>query len=98
MLLAELLIKLILWIVEPGHHGNPHSLLEFHRDVPPVFVCDRHFLLGYTSHLVAEGADDSFWLQGLSIWPYLQYLMHLFADLVPPMLAPLQVWLLTTGR
>jgi len=47
-------------------------------------------LLDYIGALVAEGADDTLWLQGLSMWPYLVHGMHVLAHLAPPVLAPLQ--------
>jgi hypothetical protein len=42
--------------------------------------------------LLKSDDDDDSWLQGLSFQPYLVYQMHfLLANLMPPVLAPLQV-------
>ena len=94
---AQIFIKLVRWILEPHLHLSPHSTLQVIRDFPPILICDRHVLPEYAGALVAEVADHSFWLQGLSMWPYLVYGMHLDVNLVPPVLAPLLATTHCTG-
>jgi hypothetical protein len=60
-------------------------------------MCDRHLPPDCTGALVAEDTKDGCWLQGLSLWPHLVYHMHIIVLLVPPVLAPSQLWL-ATGR
>ena len=80
------------WIRELPLHLSPHITLDVLGDFPLISICDRHLLPDYTGALVAEGAHDGSWLQGLLFWPYLVYCMHfLLANLVPLMLATLQV-------
>ena len=86
---AQIFIKLVWWVLEPPLHLSPHSTLQVIRHFPPIRISDLHVLPDYTGALVAERADDSFWFQGLSMWPYPVYGMHLVVNLVPPMLSPL---------
>ena len=97
MALAQIFIKLVLWVYKPPLYHSPHDTLQVCWDFPPFRICDRHVLPNYTGALVAEDADDFFWLQGLSMWPNLAYDMHLAVNLVPPVLAPLLLTTLGTG-
>ena len=98
MALAHIFIKLVLYVYKPPLHLSLDDTLQVCRDFPPIRICDRHVLPNYTGALVAEDADDFFWLQGLSMWPYLVYGMHLDVNLVPPVLAPLLATALGTSR
>ena len=91
-MLAQIFIKLVLWVPEPPLHLSPHGTLQVIRDFPPIRTCDRHVLPNYIGALVAEEADDTI------LWPYLVYAMHLAVNLVPAVLAPLLSTTLATGH
>ena len=73
---ALVFIIAVRWIREPPLHLSPHISLDVLRDFPPIIICYRHLLPDYTGTLVAEGANDDSWLQGLSFRPYLVYQMR----------------------
>jgi hypothetical protein len=89
---ALIFIIALHWICELPLHFSPHISFDVLGDFPLIIICYGHLLPNYTGTLVAKGADDDSWLQGLFFRPNLVYHMcFLLANLMLPVLAPLQV-------